>query len=201
MNKLLRIQTKLICPKKRFNKFGGYYYRSCEDILEAVKPLLLEECVSLIMSDKVVPIINSAYIEATVSLLEDKKEIASTSACARESPSRKGFDEPQLTGSASSYARKTALCGLFGIDDNPDSDSFNNTNNTKDVNVDPTPDPTPDPALTAFSKLVINLEKKELLIKKFIELESREERISLYRNVQAGIRNNNIKDFIDGLSS
>lgn len=124
--KLMRVQSKLKAPKNQFNKFGNYFYRSCEDILEGLKPLLKEVGAVLIINDEVVNIANRFYIKATASFISiDDGEKIISSALAREEDERVKFDPAQLTGSVSSYARKYALNGLFAIDDTKDSDSTN----------------------------------------------------------------------------
>ncbi len=123
MNEILtKIQTELKAPKNQHNSFGKYNYRSCEDILEALKPHLKSMALSLIISDEVVYIGNRYYVKATATLKTDTKEISAT-AYAREPEDRKGMDQAQLTGATSSYARKYALNGLFCIDDTKDADS------------------------------------------------------------------------------
>jgi hypothetical protein len=124
--KLAVIQSKLVAPKNQWNKFGNYSYRSCEDILEGLKPFLKEQSCVLIIHDEVVLIGERYYIKATVKLIdiEDNSEISNT-AYAREEESKKGMDGSQVTGAASSYARKYALNGLFAIDDTRDSDATN----------------------------------------------------------------------------
>ena len=117
---LRHIQKNLKAPKNQFNKFGGYKYRNCEDILEAVKPLL-GGC-SLTISDEIKEVGNRVYVKATATLSDFQNQF-SVSAWAREPESRKGMDESQITGAASSYARKYALNGLFCIDDTKDADS------------------------------------------------------------------------------
>ena len=121
---LVKIQTELIAPKNQFNKFGNYKYRSCEDILEALKPILKEANSSVIITDKIVLVGNRYYVEATARLTADVGE-ATAVAYARESEDRKGMDLAQITGATSSYARKHALNGLFCIDDTKDTDSNN----------------------------------------------------------------------------
>ena len=114
---LSKIQIKLHAPKGQTNKFGGYNYRSCEDIVEAVKPLLAEFSYSLRLSDEMVEVGGRVYVKATASLWNENNEaIAITHGWAREAESKKGMDDSQLTGSCSSYARKYALNGLFAID-------------------------------------------------------------------------------------
>ena len=134
MNKLLSIQKELKAPKGQFNDFGKYKYRSTEDILEAVKPLLVKhECI-LTVEDELVNIGERYYIKATAILRDtDKETIYSISGYAREEENRKGMDQSQITGTASSYARKYALNGLFLIDDTKDADSTNkHTDDTLD---------------------------------------------------------------------
>ena len=130
MQKLINIQNKLKAPKGQFNKFGGYKYRSCEDILEAVKPILKDEGCALIIRDELVLIGEGDnerfYIKAVATLFDESgKELAQSCAFAREPLVKKGTDESQITGTASSYARKYALNGLFCIDDTKDSDDTN----------------------------------------------------------------------------
>jgi hypothetical protein len=121
-NKLATIQQKLKAPKGQMNTFGKYKYRSCEDILEAVKPLLGD--LVLTISDDIVEVGGRVYVKATVSLSSGSGNV-STTAFARESEIKKGMDESQITGAASSYARKYALNGLFCIDDTKDADATN----------------------------------------------------------------------------
>jgi hypothetical protein len=124
--KLQGIQSSLKAPKGQTNKFGGYKYRSCEDILTAVKPLLAEWGCSLIIQDDIVEVGGRNYVKASASLADNDSELAvSTTALAREAEFKKGMDEAQVTGSASSYARKYALNGLFAIDDTKDPDATN----------------------------------------------------------------------------
>lgn len=126
MKRLIEIQSALKAPKNQRNSFGNYNYRSCEDILEAVKPLLKKHGLALIISDEVCARENRYYVEATATLYDEEgKEIAKASAMAREEESKRGMDASQLTGSTSSYARKYALNGLFAIDDTKDSDAIN----------------------------------------------------------------------------
>jgi hypothetical protein len=120
--KLTEIQQKLKAPKNQFNTFGGYHYRSCEDILEALKPLL--NGIGLHINDDVVEVGGRVYVRATVTLTYSDQSI-SVSGFAREEETKKGMDGSQITGAASSYARKYALNGLFLIDDNKDSDTTN----------------------------------------------------------------------------
>ena len=125
---LQAIQHELKAPKNQENKFGGYRYRSCEDILEAVKPLLDKYEATLTISDDIFLIGERYYIKATATLLDIKggEVLAQTTAFAREPVAKKGSDESQITGAASSYARKYALNGLFCIDDTKDADTMDN---------------------------------------------------------------------------
>ena len=124
--KLQNIQSRLKVEKKNYNSFGGYSYRSCEDILEAVKPLLVENNLALVMTDEVEAVGERYYIKATATLYDTEggTNIAAT-AYAREAKEKKKMDDAQVTGSSSSYARKYALNGLFAIDDAKDSDFLN----------------------------------------------------------------------------
>lgn len=121
---LMAVQAELKAPKGQHNSFGKYDYRSAEDIIEAVKPLLKENGLFLNMSDEVVLVGDRYYIKATVKVVDViTGESVQTSALAREAAQKKGMDESQVTGTASSYARKYALNGLFAIDDNRDADT------------------------------------------------------------------------------
>src|SRR5690625_3858357 len=120
--KLIEIQHKLKAPKGQYNSFGKYNYRSAEDILEAVKPLNAEQGLLLTLTDKPVLVGDWHYIEATASIT-DGNETKSVTAYARESQNKKGMDDSQITGTASSYARKYALNGLYLIDDTKDADT------------------------------------------------------------------------------
>ena len=122
--KLTMIQLDLKAPKSKRNNFGNYNYRSCEDILEAVKPLLAANMCSLTLDDDVLCIGDRVYVKATATLTDHAEGATiSTHAFAREAETKKGMDESQITGTASSYARKYALNGLFAIDDTKDADT------------------------------------------------------------------------------
>ena len=132
--KLAAIQAKLQAPKSQFNDFGKYKYRSCEDVLAAVKPLLTEYKCVLLLKDGIETAEGRVYIKATATLVDVETAMKGTkelypdiavSAFAREEETKKGMDASQVTGAASSYARKYALNGLFCIDDNKDSDYTN----------------------------------------------------------------------------
>ncbi len=117
------IQSNLKAPKGQFNSFGKYHYRSCEDILEGVKPHLKETNTCLVISDDIVTIGDHNYIKATATLYGADGGAVANSAFAKEPLDKKGMDPSQITGATSSYARKYALNGLFCIDDNKDADT------------------------------------------------------------------------------
>jgi len=125
MKELLEIQKELKAPKAQFNSFGKYKYRSCEDILESVKPLLSKNNCTLTMSDDIIMVGNRIYVKATAVITNSSGEKQEVTAFAREEETKKGMDGSQVTGASSSYARKYALNGLFCIDDNKDSDTTN----------------------------------------------------------------------------
>jgi hypothetical protein len=135
---LTKIQSELKAPKNLTNKFGGYSYRSCEGILEAVKPLLVKYEATLIISDDIFSVGERVYVKATANL-KCKEGEATVTAFARESASKKGMDESQITGSASSYSRKYALNGLFLIEDSPDADATNDHGKKKTATKTKTP--------------------------------------------------------------
>lgn len=129
--KLMNIQSELKAPKSQYNSFGKYKYRNCEDILEAVKPLLKENKATLFISDEVILIGTRFYVKSTVTFTdtESGEKIINT-AYAREEENKKGMDGSQITGASSSYARKYALNGMFAIDDTKDSDTTNTGSNS-----------------------------------------------------------------------
>lgn len=122
---LAQIQSELKAPKGQRNTFGMYNYRSCEDILEAVKPLLTERGLVLLITDDIVQIGERYYVRATATIYDADGSYISNSALAREEAVKKGMDASQITGATSSYARKYALNGLFAIDDTKDADATN----------------------------------------------------------------------------
>lgn len=132
--KLAKIQSELKAPKGQYNSFGKYKYRSCEDILEAVKPLLVKHGMVLNISDEIVTIGDRYYVKATAYLKESDIEsdnVITNTAYAREELEKKGQDGSQITGTASSYARKYCLNGLFLIDDTKDADTDEYVNQTQ----------------------------------------------------------------------
>ena len=129
--KLATVQTELKCQKSQYNNFGKYKYRNLEDIMEAVKPLLLKNSLAMIVSDEIINIGDRFYIKATATIINAEKpdETIQATALARESLNKKGMDDSQITGTASSYARKHCLNGLYAIDDTKDADSMDNATN------------------------------------------------------------------------
>lgn len=124
LKRVSEVQQKLKAPKGQYNSFGGYNYRSCEDILEAVKPICAEHSMLLNLSDEIVNVGERYYIKATAKLYDlDSDSVISSTALAREAQTKKGMDDSQITGTASSYARKYALNGLLNIDDTKDADT------------------------------------------------------------------------------
>ena len=131
--KIVGIQENLNAPKNQMNKFGNYAYRSAEDILLALKPLIAKAGLVLIINDEVVLIGERYYVKVTAKLT-DGTNCIENNAFAREALSKKGMDEGQVTGSTSSYARKYALNGLLCIDDNKDSDSMKSVTLSEEIN-------------------------------------------------------------------
>ena len=122
------IQQKLKAPKGQYNSFGQYKYRSCEDILEGVKPLLKEYKLALLINDEIVQIGERYYVKSTAKITDGRESVSAT-AYAREPLEKKGADASQITGASSSYARKYALNGLLCIDDTKDADAIDNSQN------------------------------------------------------------------------
>ena len=123
-DKILKIQQELKVPKNQKNTFGNYNYRSCEDIIENVKPLCHKEGLVLFLSDEVMQVGDRVYVKATATLSDGKTTVECTG-IAREALTQKGMADSQITGATSSYARKYALNGLFAIDDTKDADATN----------------------------------------------------------------------------
>ena len=126
--KVVAVQSELKAPKGQYNSFGKYKYRSCEDILEGVKPLLKEYKLVLLINDEIVQIGERYYVKATAKITDGKESVSAT-AYAREPLEKKGADASQITGATSSYARKYALNGLLAIDDAKDADTMDNSQN------------------------------------------------------------------------
>lgn len=159
LQKLSKVQLELKAPKSNFNKFGGFYYRSLEDILEAVKPLLDKYGLTLTISDEPVMIGDRFYIKATARLSDGNESIEVT-AYAREPQSKTKMDDAQLTGASSSYARKYCLNGLFLIDDtkDPDTNEFQEqtTGNVNELN---------NQMITLFAKALEKIGNRDKLYK------------------------------------
>lgn len=125
--KLIKVQSDLKAPKSKYNSFGKYNYRSLEDILEGAKPLLDKYKATLVISDSIVQVGDRYYLNAEALFIDTETgDKITNSAMARESADKKGMDDSQITGTASSYARKYALNGLFLIDDTKDADTDEN---------------------------------------------------------------------------
>lgn len=137
-DRILSIQSELKAPKNQLNSFGKYNYRSCEDILEALKPLLHANGLTQTISDDIINVGDRYYIRATVTVTDGENE-KSVTAFAREPENKKGMDESQITGTASSYARKYALNGIWLIDDTKDADTDEHTKQTKTGKPEMTP--------------------------------------------------------------
>lgn len=154
MKEIIQIQSRLKAPKKNKNTFGGYNYRSCEDILEAVKPLCHDLNCWINICDEIVEVGGRIYIKATAMICNSEGQTATATAFAREEEVKKGMDAAQITGSASSYARKYALNGLLAIDDTKDADTDEYTERSKhDKTAKPTTtaqQPKPRKAVTAI---------------------------------------------------
>jgi len=132
MKKLIEIQNELKAPKSQYNSFGKYKYRNCEDVLEALKPLLKKHECTLSITDEVKELGGVLFVEA-VATISDGKLLIQSKAQAGIDPNRKGMDIAQSFGSSSSYARKYALNGLFLIDDTKDADTTNDHSTKKET--------------------------------------------------------------------
>lgn len=179
--KLIEIQSELKAPKSQFNKFGGYNYRNCEDILESVKPLCAKHEIVPLLSDEIVMIGDRFYIKATAKVTDGKDEIATT-AFARESKDKKGMDESQITGSASSYARKYALNGLFCIDDTKDADFMDNSQSNKQQQPKPQQQPPKETHVKGYDEFVALQKTKKVPpaeITKYIAMEFKKPKLEL----------------------
>lgn len=179
--KLIEIQSELKAPKSQFNKFGGYNYRNCEDILEAVKPLCAKHEIVPLLSDEIVMIGDRFYIKATAKVTDGKDEIATT-AFARESKDKKGMDESQITGSASSYARKYALNGLFCIDDTKDADFMDNSQSNKQQQPKPQQQPPKEVHVKGYDEFVALQKTKKVPpaeITKYIAAEFKKPKLAM----------------------
>lgn len=200
VSKIIKIQSTLKAPKNQRNNFGGYNYRSCEDILESVKPLLAEQGLILTISDEMVMLGNRFYVKAEATITDGENKITNT-AYAREEETKKGMDASQITGAASSYARKYALNGLLCIDDTKDADATNDHGKAEK----PTPKktPTPQPTTTANDEIVrkkvaeckASIEKHD----KYVEGDSAYQTIANFANKIHGLGYENEANEIIGL--
>ena len=189
--KLLLIQNELKAPKGQKNTFGNYKYRSCEDILESVKPLLLKNNTTLHISDELVLIGDRYYIKATATLIDiDSQLYVENIAYAREEETKKGMDGSQITGAASSYARKYALNGLFCIDDTKDADTDEYQKQVKqEVKIitgdDPDKEASPEKGYIkkdSYAKEILATEKQKEMIKSILTDEELEKTKEKYGN-------------------
>lgn len=162
MKDLVHIVAKLKSPKDLYNSFGKYKYRSCESILEAVKPLLAERGCLLNLSDSIVCVGNANYVRATATFISSTGQNFCSEGWAREDFEKKGMDSPQMTGTASSYARKYALNGLFCIDDTKDADT-NEYREEKQARASQTP-VSAKPAKVINDALIDNRERLERML-------------------------------------
>ena len=173
------IQQNLNAPKNLYNKFGGYSYRSCESILVALKPLLAKHKAVIYFNERTIEQNGWHYIEATACLrAEGKEEVFTTTGYAREDESRKGMDASQITGSASSYARKYALNAMFAIDDVKDSDATNTHGKQETA-----PAPTSAPTLEEFTKKVNSLNSYAKLLEYWNSLSSEVKESEEYKKI------------------
>ena len=163
--KLLSVQTELKAPKGQYNGFGKYKYRSCEDILEALKPILAKHKATVFLTDELVMVGDRYYVRATAYFVDiEKGEKIETTAYAREEETKKGMDGSQVTGASSSYARKYALNGMFDIDDTKDSDATNKGED-KEPEKPKESKPAEQPPLTYREKVIITAQERGLDIK------------------------------------
>ena len=153
MKELIAIQAELKAPKGQTNKFGGYKYRSCEDILEAVKPLLRKYNAALTLTDDIIQIGGDVFVKATATFYAESSAPVAVSAFARHPKEKKGMDDSQITGAASSYARKYALNGLFCIDDTRDADTNEYSKQQAGQFTNQALNPTPTPAAQPLDKI------------------------------------------------
>ncbi len=171
LGNLLKIQEELKAPKGQYNSFGKYNYRSCEDILEAVKPLLQAHSCTLTLSDDIVQVGERYYVKATATIVTDNGESVAVTAFARESLDKKGMDDSQITGTASSYARKYALNGLFLIDDTKDADTDENrtARTQRAAKAKPKSEPKDPNKLTYREKVIILANERGLPLKELMK--------------------------------
>lgn len=161
--KLMKVQQELKAPKNQYNAFGKYKYRNCEDILEALKPALSEVKAVVLLNDDVININDRFYVKATAMFIDaETGEKEFVSALAREVEVKKGMDDSQITGTASSYARKYALNGLFCIDDTKDADSIDNASQEKSSNKGNTNTSSNNKGNTGANKTISEAQRKRI---------------------------------------
>ena len=200
------IQSNLKAPKGQFNSFGKYHYRSCEDILEGVKPHLKETNTCLVISDDIVTIGDHNYIKATATLYGADGGAVANSAFAKEPLDKKGMDPSQITGATSSYARKYALNGLFCIDDTKDADTDAYTANTTKTKTQAKAPSTPVETKTMQEKRVreeyANTVKKMMAVKKITNQQICQQMESMFgtRN-STEISNQQMKELADWITA
>lgn len=190
MKELGEIQANLKAPKNQRNNFGKYNYRSCEDILEGLKPLLLSHGCFVVLTDKVEEVANIIMIKATATITNKEGVQISVDAYAGVDPNKKGMDIAQTFGSSSSYARKYALNGLFAIDDTKDADTQDNTPSTK-ASAKPQSKKV-NPPVKVKTKLGIGSEKQLKYFQLYRDYKTDAERVELKR-----IMSVNFSDFTD----
>lgn len=169
MKELIAIQTELKAPKSQTNTFGKYKYRSLEDILEALKPLLQKQNCFVSLTDEIILVGDRYYVKATATIRNDSGDSVSVSAMAREEENKKGMDSAQLTGATSSYARKYALNGLFAIDDTKDADATNTHGNEPQQKAPPPSKATDGEQTKLLNEFKAKLEAYNIDPRKFLE--------------------------------
>lgn len=181
--KLMNIQTKIKAPKNLYNSFGKYKYRNAEGICEAVKPYLAEEGCSLTLTDEIIEVGGRVYVRATATLYDNETgNNIHVSALAREAEEKKGMDESQITGTASSYARKYALNGLFLLDDTKDADSDEHHTEVEEKQKRAKEEEAHDKVVADISKMKIPQMKIDIIKKKCLESGIPEEKVlKLYK--------------------
>jgi hypothetical protein len=166
--KLANVQSALKAPKGQYNSFGKYKYRSCEDIVESVKPLLKQNGLLLTLNDELVLVGDRFYVKATATIIDTAEgKTVSVHAFAREEETKKGMDGSQVTGASSSYARKYALNGIFAIDDTKDSDSTNTHGQEGYQQETPKEQPKPKNVLPPRDQLIARLKELNINVKAY----------------------------------
>lgn len=191
VKKLAKIQSELKAPKNQYNNFGKYKYRSCEDILEAVKPLVNKIDCIMTISDEIVMLGDRYYVKATAAITDGENSI-SNSAYARESFDKKGMDDSQITGATSSYARKHALNGLLCIDDTKDADTDEHSEQAKKVKPAAQPEPLVKLSEQCESEMwdCKTIPELDIAGAKWVKIENRDSVLALYRDVKKSIIEN-----------